>query len=165
MGRKLKSEENSPIRIGLIGAGGMAKYHVAGFRKAGAEIVAIADPDPAAAEAAAATYDVTQVYDSADEMLARTKLDAVSVITPNKFHCSLALLALKAGKHVFCEKPPAMNAKEAAQMARAAKKVRRTLMFDFNNSKSRKACPALWSPGSPAGAPLASCPRLRSRKS
>ena len=133
MGRKLKSEENSPIRIGLIGAGGMAKYHVAGFRKAGAEIVAIADPDPAAAEAAAATYDVTQVYDSADEMLARTKLDAVSVITPNKFHCSLALLALKAGKHVFCEKPPAMNAKEAAQMARAAKKVRRTLMFDFNN--------------------------------
>ena len=133
MGRKLKSEANCPIRVGLIGAGCMAEYHVAGFIRAGAEIVAIADPDPAAAEAAAAKFDVTQVYDSAAEMLSRTRLDAVSVITPNKFHCPLVLQALKAGKHVFCEKPPALNAREAAQMARAAKKVRRTLMFDFNN--------------------------------
>lgn len=133
MGRKLKCEANAPIRIGLIGAGGMAEYHVAGFRNAGAEIVAIADPDSAAAESAAAKFDVTQVYDSATEMLSRTKLDAVSVITPNKFHCPLVLQALKAGKHVFCEKPPAINAKEAMQMARAAKKTRRVLMFDFNN--------------------------------
>ena len=133
MGRKQKSEANCPIRVGLIGAGCMAEYHVAGFIRAGAEVVAIADPDPAAAEAAAAKFDVTQVYDSAAEMLSRTKLDAVSVITPNRFHCPLVLQALKAGKHVFCEKPPALNAREAAQMARAAKKVRRTLMFDFNN--------------------------------
>ena len=133
MGRKPKSEANCPIRIGLIGAGGMAAYHVAGFRKAGAQILAIADPDPEAAEAAAAKFDVTQVFDSADEMLARVKLDAVSVITPNKFHCPLVLQALKAGKHVFCEKPPALNAREAAQMAKLAKKVRRVLMFDFNN--------------------------------
>ena len=133
MGRKPKSEANCPIRIGLIGAGGMAAYHVAGFRKAGAEVLAIADPDPDAAEAAAAKFDVTQVFDSADEMLARVKLDAVSIITPNKFHCPLVLQALKAGKHVFCEKPPALNAREAAQMAKLAKKVRRVLMFDFNN--------------------------------
>ena len=133
MGRKLKCEANAPVRVGLIGAGGMAKYHVAGFRKAGAEIVAIADPDPAAAEEAAAAFDVTQVYETAEEMIARTKLDAVSVITPNKFHCPLVLLAIKAGKHVFCEKPPALNAREATLMARAAKKSRRVLMFDFNN--------------------------------
>ena len=133
MGRKLKCEANCPVRVGLIGAGGMAKYHVEGFRKAGAAIVAIADPDPVAAEEAATEFDVMKVYDSAEEMLQRTKLDAVSVLTPNKYHCQLALLALKAGKHVFCEKPPAMNAKEAAQMAKAAKNSRRTLMFDFNN--------------------------------
>lgn len=133
MGRKLKCEANCPVRVGLIGAGGMAKYHVEGFRKAGAAIVAIADPDPVAAEEAATKFDVMKVYDSAEEMLQRTKLDAVSVLTPNKYHCQLALLALKAGKHVFCEKPPAMNAKEAAQMAKAAKNSRRTLMFDFNN--------------------------------
>ncbi len=133
MGRKPKFEVDSPARIGLIGAGGMAEYHVAGFRKAGAEIVAIADPDSNAAEAAAAKFDVTQVYDSAEEMLARAKLDAVSVITPNRFHCPLVLQALKAGKSVFCEKPPALNAREAAQMMRAAKKAKRLLMFDFNN--------------------------------
>ena len=54
MGRKPKEDENRPIMVGLIGAGGMAAYHVEGFRKAGAEVVAIADPDPSAAETAAA---------------------------------------------------------------------------------------------------------------
>src|SRR5690606_3095519 len=63
----------------------------------------------------------------------RPDLDAVSVIVPNKFHAPLALQALKAGKHVFCEKPPALNAKEAIKMAAAAKTARRTLMFNFNN--------------------------------
>ena len=133
MGRKPKSEYGQPLRVGLIGAGGMADYHVEGFRRAGAEVTAIADPNPEAAEAAAAKFDVANVYESAEEMLARERLDAVSVITPNKFHCPLVLKALKAGLHVFCEKPPAMNAKEAANMARAAKNARRTLMFDFNN--------------------------------
>ena len=133
MGRKLKCEAGLPVRVGLIGAGKMAEYHVAGFQKAGAQVVAIADPDPDAAERAAAKFDVMQVYETADEMLARTKMDAVSVITPNKYHCALVLQALKAGKHVFCEKPPALNAKEAVMMAKAAKNTRRTLMFDFNN--------------------------------
>ncbi|MBQ9741055.1 MAG: Gfo/Idh/MocA family oxidoreductase [Kiritimatiellae bacterium] len=133
MGRKPICDLGKPLRVGLIGAGGMADYHVAGFKKAGAEVVAIADPDPEAAEAAAAKFEISNVYDTAEEMLAREKLDAVSVITPNKFHCPLVLKALKAGKHVFCEKPPALNAKEAANMARAAKNARRILMFDFNN--------------------------------
>ncbi len=124
MGRKPKSEANCPIRIGLIGAGGMAAYHVAGFRKAGAQILAIADPDPEAAEAAAAKFDVTQVFDSADEMLARVKLDAVSVITPNKFHCPLVLQALKAGKHVFCEKPLCRDAAQMKRIVAAAKKAK-----------------------------------------
>ena len=142
MGRKPKEDVNRPIMVGLVGAGGMAAYHVAGFRKAGAEVVAIADPDAEAAERAAAKFDVTQVYDSLDDMLAQTKMDAVSILTPNRFHCPLALQALKAGKHVFCEKPPALNAKEVAQMARLAKDKRRVLMFDFNN-RARPAAMAM----------------------
>ena len=101
MGRRSKEDENRPLMVGLIGAGGMAPYHVEGFRKAGAEVVAIADPNPSAAEAAAGRFDITQVYDSAEDMLARATIDAVSVITPNKYHCQLALQAIKAGKHVF----------------------------------------------------------------
>lgn len=133
MGKRLKRGEDVPLRVGLIGAGSMAAYHVEGFRRAGAEVFAIADPSEAAAEAAAQRFDVAHVYESAGEMLAQADIDAVSVITPNKFHCPLVLQALKAGKHVFCEKPPALNAKEAAQMARAAKNARRVLMFNFNN--------------------------------
>jgi len=121
------------IRIGIIGAGGMTAYHIPGFRKGGAEVVAVADPCLEAAQKCAAEWGISRVYASVSEMLKLEKLDAVSVITPNKFHRPLAIQALKAGKHVFCEKPPALNAKEAAEMAAAAKKARKILMFDFNN--------------------------------
>ena len=121
------------IRIGIIGAGGMSAYHIPGFRKGGAEVVAIADPNKAAAERCAKKYGIAAVYDSAERMLKEAKLDAVSVITPNRFHAPLAIAALKAGKHVFCEKPPALNAKETRAMAEAAKKARRRLLFNFCN--------------------------------
>ena len=121
------------IRIGIIGAGGMSAYHIPGFRKGGAEVVAIADPNRTAAERCAKTHGIGEVYDSAERMLKGSKLDAVSVITPNRFHAPLAIAALKAGKHVFCEKPPALNAKDTRAMVDAAKKARRLLMFDFCN--------------------------------
>jgi len=121
------------LKIGIIGAGGMAHYHATGFRQAGAEIVALADVNLAAAEKSAAKLGIKEAYGDVAAMLKRADLDAVSVIVPNKYHAPLTLQALKAGKHVFCEKPPAMNAKEAAAMAAAAKAAKRTLMFNFNN--------------------------------
>ena len=121
------------IRIGIIGAGGMTAYHIRGFRRGGAEVVAIADPNRAAAERCAGKYGIAEVYDSAERMLKESKLDAVSVITPNRFHAPLAIAALKAGKHVFCEKPPALNAAETMRMANAAKKAKRRLLFNFCN--------------------------------
>lgn len=121
------------VRIGIIGAGGMSNYHIPGFKQGGAKVVAITDLNLAAAEACAEKFSIPNIYASVDTMLANEKLDAVSVITPNKFHCPLVLKALKAGKHVFCEKPPALNAKEIMQMAAAAKRTHRVLMFNFNN--------------------------------
>jgi predicted dehydrogenase len=121
-------------KVAIIGAGGMAAYHASGFRQAGAEIVALADVNHKAAEAAAERFGIEKSFDDVGEMLKTVKgLQAVSIIVPNKFHAPLALQALRAGKHVFCEKPPAMNAKETASMVAAAKKARRTLMFNFNN--------------------------------
>lgn len=111
----------------------MAQYHVDGFRQAGAEVVALADVNLAAAAKSAARLGIADVHGDVTAMLKRADLDAVSVIVPNKFHAPLTLQALKAGKHVFCEKPPAMSAKEAAAMAAAAKAAQRTLMFNFNN--------------------------------
>ncbi len=128
------------IRIGVIGAGGMSAYHVPGFRAGGAEVAAIADVNFSAAQVAAEKFGIQKAYSDVAEMLAAEKLDAVSVITPNKFHKPLVLQALKAGKHVFCEKPPALNAAEMKQMAAAAQRAGRTLMFDFNNRARPEAC-------------------------
>jgi len=121
------------IKIGIVGAGGMTAYHVPGFRKGGAEVVAVADPNPAAAAKCAKTWRIGKTYSSLTEMLAAEKLDAVSIITPNRFHAPLVLEALKAGLHVFCEKPPALNARETRAMAKAAAKAKRHLLFDFCN--------------------------------
>lgn len=121
-------------KIAIIGAGGMAAYHSTGFRQAGAEIVALADVNLAAAEKSAAKYGIGRSFGDVAEMLRSVpEIDAVSIIVPNKFHAPLALQALKAGKHVFCEKPPAISAREMAQMQAAAAKAKRTLMFNFNN--------------------------------
>ncbi len=123
------------LRVGIVGAGGMATYHVRGFRNAGATVVAIADPNREAAKAACNRLQIPKSFDSLEELLSAegSALDAVSIITPNAFHAKLAVTALSAGKHVFCEKPPALNAAETLSMTKAAEKARRTLMFDFNN--------------------------------
>ena len=122
------------IKVGIVGAGGMASYHYDGFLQAGAETAAIADMDTKRAETFAKTRPVGKIFASLTEMLKGCPdLDAVSVITPNKFHKPVAMEALEAGKHVYCEKPPALNAAEVEEMIAASKKAGRTLMFDFNN--------------------------------
>ncbi|HRE82015.1 MAG TPA: Gfo/Idh/MocA family oxidoreductase [Opitutaceae bacterium] len=121
------------IKVGIIGAGGMLRYHAAGFRAAGADVVAVADANGEAAKRASEREKIPQHYSDVSDLLKLPGLDAVSIIVPNKFHAPLSLQALKAGKHVFCEKPPAMNAKEALAMQAAAKAAKKTLMFNFNN--------------------------------
>ncbi|MFM9016510.1 MAG: Gfo/Idh/MocA family oxidoreductase, partial [Verrucomicrobiota bacterium] len=71
-------------KVGIIGAGGMLQYHAAGFKQAGATILAVADPAPGAAQKAAAKWGVAKAYESVDAMLkSHPELDAVSVIVPN----------------------------------------------------------------------------------
>jgi predicted dehydrogenase len=90
--------------------------------------------DLARAKAFAENKQIKAVYKSLGEMLAGSPdLDAVSVITPNKFHKPFIIEALQKGKHVFCEKPPALNAAEMAEIADAAHKSGKILLFDFNN--------------------------------
>jgi len=122
------------IKVGIIGAGGMLQYHAAGFKQAGAEIVAIADAAPGAARKAADKWGAKHAYESVDALLAECKeLDAVSIIVPNKFHAPLALQSLNAGKHVFCEKPPALSAAEVHAIIAASQKSGKKVMFNFNN--------------------------------
>ncbi len=119
-------------KVGVIGAGGMAQYHIDGFRKAGADVVAMADVNLEAAKASAESYGIPNVYGDVAEML-ESDIDAVSIIVPNKFHAPLAIQALNAGKHVFCEKPPALNSAEVEEMIVARDAAGKQLMFNFNN--------------------------------
>ena len=98
-------------KVGVIGAGGMLQYHAPGFQQGGGELVAIADVNKEAAQASADSWNIPQVFGDTVEFL-QADIDAVSIIVPNKFHAPLAIQALEAGKHVFCEKPPALNAGE-----------------------------------------------------
>jgi predicted dehydrogenase len=124
----------NPLKVGIVGAGGMALYHYEGFTRAGAEIVAVADTDPERAKAFGKGRGIPHYYRSLSAMLeSHPDLDALSVITPNKFHKPLVVEALERGKHVYCEKPPALNAGEMEEMLEAAKKHGKVLLFDLNN--------------------------------
>ena len=122
-----------PTKVAVIGAGGMLQYHAAGFKEAGAEIVALVDMNEDAAKEAAKTWSIPETYTDVAEMLEKSGADAVSVIVPNKFHAPLAIQCLKAGKHVFCEKPPALSAAEVEEMIAVANEAGKRLIFNYNN--------------------------------
>lgn len=122
------------VKVGIIGAGGISHYHIRGHQKAGAEVVAVCDTESARAEWTAKQFGIPKTYATVEEMLkAEPGLQAVSICTPNLYHAPLATQVAKAGKHIYCEKPPAMTAAEAKQMADAAKAAKIHLMFGFNN--------------------------------
>ncbi|MFI3257096.1 MAG: Gfo/Idh/MocA family oxidoreductase [Spirochaetales bacterium] len=121
-------------KIVIIGAGGMLSSHIEGFRNAGAEVIGLCDVDIQKAKAMAKNFSIEKTFDSFSAMLKECpEIDAVSIITPNKFHCPLVTEALEKGLHVFCEKPPALNANDMIGMYETAKKSGKTLMFNFNN--------------------------------
>jgi predicted dehydrogenase len=118
-----------PLRIGIIGAGGVSRsIHVPGFGLCpGVEIHAVCDADAAAAQSIGAA----RVFERFADLLACPEVDAVVIATPNYLHREIALAALSAGKHVLCEKPLALDAAEAGMMAAAAESSGLTHMTAF----------------------------------
>lgn len=102
-------------RIGLAGAGWVAAHHLSAWRRlsARANVVAIADPDVAAARVRAAAFGVVSVYDSVEAMLAAESLDAVDVATPRESHAPICGLAADRGLAILCQKPLAPTLAEA----------------------------------------------------
>jgi len=82
-------------------------------------VVAVADSQAKAAESLAARWPNARALTSADEMLADESIDAVWICTPTAKHRAACIAAARAGKHIFCEKPLAMTAFEAEEMADA----------------------------------------------
>jgi predicted dehydrogenase len=93
----------------------------------GVEVVAVADVNPAAAANLAKEYSVSQVFSNYEDLV-KEDLDAVDICTPNRVHTPAVMAALKAGKHVYCEKPLAVTTAEVRQMGQFADKKRLKLM-------------------------------------
>lgn len=121
------------IRIGVIGCGSIAQNrHLPEYEtNPDAIIAAVCDIVPERAEAAAEKYGAA-AYTDFEAMLKEADIDAVSVCTPNVHHAPMSIAALKAGKHVLCEKPMAVSAEEAEAMIKAAEASGRKLMIAHN---------------------------------
>jgi predicted dehydrogenase len=110
------------LRIGTLGAAQITEQGLILPARAleGVEVVAIAARERARAERYALQHGIPEVFESYEALLASPEVDAVYNPLPNALHHRWSLAALRAGKHVLCEKPMAANAREAEEMARVA---------------------------------------------
>ena len=112
----------SDLRIGFIGAGGIAHTrHLPGLRKLpGVTVAAVCNRSRESGEAVAREWGIPEVLTEWRDLLAREDLDAVFIGTWPYTHAEMSIAALEAGKHVFCQARMARDAAEAREMARAA---------------------------------------------
>lgn len=119
------------IKIGVIGLG-IGRMHIQRYLvHPAAKVVAAADLNKERLDKNAEEFGLN-AYTSAEEMLEKEALDVVSICTPNVFHKDLTIKALKAGAHVLCEKPMAMNADEAREMLAVSKETGKRLGINFS---------------------------------
>ena len=121
------------IKIGIIGCGKIAQVrHIPEYAaNPGAQLAAYYDLNPARAAELAKKYG-GKAYGSVEELLADKHIDAVSVCTSNVTHAEISIAALRAGKHVLCEKPMATTLADCEAMVQTARETKRTLMIGQN---------------------------------
>ena len=123
------------IRVAILGTGGMANLHAELYAQIpGVQIVAACDLDRPRAEAFAVRHGIPAagVFTDFSKLLRDCPVDAVSNVTPDAFHAPLSIQALKAGKHVLCEKPLGLDHAETRRMVAAAKKAGTVAMVNFS---------------------------------
>jgi len=132
---------NKPaLRLGLIGSGFMGKTHAFGFAAAArvfdlpyaVEMKTLADVSKPQAEAAAGALGFEKATDDWRALVADPRIDVVDITAPNALHKEMALAAIAAGKHVYCEKPLAPRASDAREMAGAAEAASVKTQVGFN---------------------------------
>jgi len=105
------------IRVGLVGSGKMGRHHLKAIAASGlATVVGIADPIASAAELAEVLPSGAIVVSSLAELLQRARPDVVHIVTPPASHATLAIEAIRAGCHVYVEKPFTPTLAEAARI-------------------------------------------------
>ena len=120
-----------PLRWGILGTGNIARQFAGQLPQSPrAEMAGVGSRSTESAEQFAARYGGA-AYSSYDGLLADDSIEAVYVSLPNSLHCEWAVKALKAGKHVLCEKPIASNTAQAIEMFEAARRCDRVLVEAF----------------------------------
>ncbi|KAA9131617.1 Gfo/Idh/MocA family oxidoreductase [Marinihelvus fidelis] len=128
------------LGIGLVGTGFMGRAHAIALRSVGGvfaavpppRLVHVVDADAGRAGQAAEELGFLRHGDDWQALLEDPDVDAVSICTPNHLHHEMAMAALAAGKHVWCEKPLALTVDEAAGLAAAAADSGRAHLVGFN---------------------------------
>jgi predicted dehydrogenase len=126
------SLEYAPKRLGFLGVGWIGLHRLTAVVQSGvAQVVAVADADPAAAAHATHVAPHAVVASSLNALL-ELDLDGIVIATPSAIHASQAIAALENGKAVFCQKPLARTAPETRQIVEAARQANRLLGVDFS---------------------------------
>ena len=121
----------SSLRAGVIGTGFIGPVHVEALRRLGIPVTAICDVSDLAAKAAG-KLGIPLAFADYRALLECPEVDVVHITTPNQFHCEMAMAALRAGKHVVCEKPLAMNTAETARILKTVRASRRLFAVNYN---------------------------------
>jgi predicted dehydrogenase len=123
-------------RLGFVGLGWIGAMRLEAVAAAGlAEVAALCEPSPQRLEETAKAYPHATAFSDFSGMLGRAGdlgLDGVVIATPNSLHAPQALAALDRGLAVFCQKPLALNAREAREMVEAARRADRLLGVDYS---------------------------------
>jgi len=128
-------QSRGAIRLGIIGCGrGTEVHHLPALaRIPEIRVVAIADINAARLRRTADRFGIAQRYDGYPQMLRDADIDAVAVVTPTQSHAEIGLAALHMGKHLFMEKPLALNLEECDQLIEAASRTACKTMVGLNN--------------------------------
>lgn len=128
------SVSEKQVRVGLIGAGRMGRFHATTLarRLPGARLAAIADPVPGVAQKLAAELGVSNACQDPQALFDDPTIDAVAITSPARTHAELVVAAARAGKHIFCEKPMAVTLEEADSAISAAREAGVYLQVGFN---------------------------------
>lgn len=113
-----------PLRIGIIGAGLMGRWHGHTAMRLGAQVVAIADREPSAAAELGRRLGCSQLYGSGEDLINAEQLDALHICTPLDSHVELAQTGLQAGTNVLVEKPLAPDAAATRSLCDTARELR-----------------------------------------
>src|ERR1039458_3331854 len=123
----------TPFRLGIVGLQGFGGSYFQLVRdRTDVAITAVCDNNPAACKAVRSESSIRRIYSDFRELVCDPEVDAVCIATPHFLHHPMALAALKAGKHVFCEKPLTITAIHADELVAAAHAAGRVLTCHYN---------------------------------